>query len=96
MTDEPTSLIIEHLKAIRSEVEALKQEVRADLAQIYQATNANTAQMQRILRRMNELPLDLETMMKAELMGRLGHMERQMESHIDSRLDAIEECLKGH
>ena len=50
---------------------------------------ATVEQGRRIERRLGEVTDDLELMVKAERMGRLGHFELQ----IDSRLEAIEQRL---
>ncbi|MBO1360621.1 hypothetical protein J2D73_12565 [Acetobacter sacchari] len=90
MTDEPTNLILEQLKLIRSDMARDKAEVKLALAELTKAVADNTAHINRLNRRTNELPLDLETMMKAEVMGRLGRYENE----IDRRMDEIEAKLR--
>ena len=79
MAEEPTNLIIEHLRSLRAEV--------ADMRTILLA---GIDRSRRVERRIEEMRDDLEIMIKAELMGRPGNFE----AHVDARLDAMREQIE--
>ena len=79
MAEEPTSLIIEHLGSLRAEV--------ADMRTVLLASIDRT---RRVEERIEEMRDDLEIMIKAELVGRLGNVE----AHVDARLDAMREQVE--
>ncbi|MBY4641566.1 hypothetical protein K6L44_16570 [Gluconacetobacter entanii] len=80
MTVDTNSLILEQLRLIRKEI--------ADLRTV---TLANADRSRRLERRLEEMRDDIELMMKAELMGRLGHFEAQVENRLDAMSDRIGE-----
>jgi len=73
MADNVENLVLEQLKAIRR-----------DIADVRTLTLQNSDYIRRLDRRMSELRDDLEMMIKAELMGRLGHFETVMEQRLDA------------
>jgi hypothetical protein len=73
------NIVLEQLRLIRSEI--------ADLRTV---TLASADRMRRLERRLEEMRDDIELMMKAELMGRLGNFEH----HIEARLDAMADRIK--
>ena len=79
MAEEPTNLIIEHLRSLRAEV--------ADMRTVLLASIDRS---RRVERRIEEMRDDLEIMIKAELMGRPGNFE----AHVDARLDAMREQIE--
>lgn len=80
MTDNVENLVLEQLKAIRR-----------DIADVRTLTLLNSDYIRRLDRRMSELRDDLEMMVKAELIGQLGHFE----TVIEQRLEALGERI-GH
>ena len=52
-------------------------------------------QMDNLGRRLSEQKDDLELIVKAEIMGRLGHFEVRMERLIDEKLDTLRSELPG-
>ena len=67
--------------------------VRAEVADIRTLTLQGVEYSRRLERRMGELGSDLEVMLKAELIGRLTHLETRMDEHLDDlgeRLTALE------
>jgi chromosome segregation ATPase len=64
-------------------------ETRSEVADIRSLTLALVEQGRRLDRRFTEFRDDIELMVKAELMGRLGHFEIR----IENRLSAIEDRL---
>ncbi|GBQ52275.1 hypothetical protein ACM0P6_02785 [Komagataeibacter sucrofermentans] len=84
MTVDTSSLILEQLRLIRKEI--------ADLRTV---TLANADRSRRLERRLEEMRDDIELMMKAELMGRLGHFETQVEARLDAMSDRIGEIAHG-
>jgi hypothetical protein len=64
-------------------------ESRSEVADIRSLTLALVDQGRRLDRRFTEFRDDMELMVKAELMGRLGHFEIR----IENRLSAIEDRL---
>lgn len=82
LADEPTQLILEQLRLVRSEM--------ADLRTV---TLASVDHSRRIERRLEEVRDDLELVIKSELMGRMGHFETRLEDRlerIERRLDVVE------
>ena len=73
MSGEPTDAVLLQLRAIRRE----NADVRAVLLGL-------VAQGQRLERRMGEMRDDLELMLKAELMGRMGNFETRMEAQLEA------------
>ncbi|WP_395371701.1 hypothetical protein [Komagataeibacter diospyri] len=84
MTVDTSSMILEQLRLIRKEI--------ADLRTV---TLANADRSRRLERRLEEMRDDIELMMKAELMGRLGHFETQVENRLDAMSDRIGEIMHG-
>ena len=84
MTVDTSSMILEQLRLIRKEI--------ADLRTV---TLANADRSRRLERRLEEMRDDIELMMKAELMGRLGHFETQVENRLDAMSDRIGEIAHG-
>jgi len=72
-------------RALRSEQKMLRGEVTEMRSLLLSVAD----QVRRTERRVTEVRDDIELMVKAELMGRLGHFEAQLES----RLHAIETRL---
>jgi hypothetical protein len=75
MSDQPTSIVIR-----------LLQDVRREMADQRDLLLALVEQGQRLERRITETRDDIELMLKAELMGRMGNFETRFET----RLEALE------
>lgn len=75
MSDQPTNIVIR-----------LLQEVRREMADQRDLLLALVEQGQRLERRITETRDDIELMLKAELMGRMGNFE----SRFEARLEALE------
>jgi hypothetical protein len=75
MSDQPTSIVIR-----------LLQDVRREMTDQRGLLLALVEQGQRLERRITETRDDIELMLKAELMGRMGNFE----SRFETRLEALE------
>lgn len=84
MTENVENLILEQLKAIRR-----------DIADVRTLTLQNSDYIRRLDRRMSEMRDDLEMMIKAELMGRLGHFETIIEQRLDTLGERIAHLEKS-
>jgi hypothetical protein len=73
MSDQPDNIVIAQLRALRRE--------NADFRTLLLGL---VAQGQRLERRMGEMRDDIELMLKAELMGRLGNFETRVEADIEA------------
>lgn len=81
MSTEPDKLILPHLRALRSE-----------LADVRTISLASVDHARRIERRLDEVRDDLELMIKAEPVGRLGHFETQIEAQTDRMREQIDQA----
>ena len=87
---ETGAVSLELIGKIVLEIQAEQRVVRTELRDIRTLVLGQVEQTRRLERRMGELRDDLELMIKAELMGRLGFFEIQ----IERRLDALEERMR--
>jgi predicted nucleic acid-binding Zn-ribbon protein len=85
MTANIENLILEQLRQIRAEI----RDVRAVVLQNVEYTRRLEQRMGSFEQRLNHLRDDLELMIKAELMGRLGHFETAIEQRLDALGDRI-------
>ena len=69
--------------------------LRGELGDVRTLTLQNTDYARRLDRNSHELKDDLELMLKAEIIGRLGHFETRMEQMLDDKLDALRADLPG-
>ena len=104
-----SSITLELRFRVLREIQAEQREQRIEqrdmrsllLAQVDQGrrTDRRLAEMERRLaemkRRLSELRDDLELMLKAELMGRLGHLETQTGHRFDELSDRMSEMEGG-
>jgi len=72
MSDQPTSIVIR-----------LLQDVRREMADQRDLLLALVEQGQRLERRITETRDDIELMLKAELMGRMGNFEARFETRLE-------------
>ena len=79
MSEGATDLVLTHLRALRSDVGDLRTVVLA-----------NVERTRRVERRLEEVRDDLELMVKAEMMGRLGHFETMIEARLAEMADRFE------
>lgn len=85
MPDEPESLILQHLRLIRAEV----RDVRTLTLGLAEGQRRLEQRMGHLEGRIDVLKDDLELMIKAELMGRLGHFEIVMERKFDDLSERV-------
>lgn len=78
MAESVDNLILEQLPHIRREI-----------ADVRTLALQNADYTRRLDRRMSELRDDIELMIKAELMGRLGHFETTIEQRLEAMADRI-------
>ena len=81
------SLLLELLKDLRKE----QRDQRTLLLQSVDYSRRIERRFDALDRRMAEMRDDLELMIKAELMGRLGHFETQMEHALGKLSDRMDE-----
>ena len=84
MSDQPGNIVLDLLRTLRRE--------NVDMRPLLLGL---VAQGQRLERRMTEMRDEIELMLKAELMGRLGNFETQMEHRLDPLSDRLA-TLEGH
>ena len=82
MPTEPVSL--ELLRTMVQRTLDEQRELRRDTQDIRTIALRMVEQNRRLERRLEEVRDDLELMLKAELMGRLGHFEAAMEARFDA------------
>jgi len=70
---------------------SLLREIRTDIRDLRTVTLGNTEAIRRVERRVNELPDELELMLKAEALGRSAHFE----TLYDEKLAKFQERIAG-
>ena len=75
---QPSQNMLDEMRALRRE-----------LADVRSLSLQNHDYDRRLDRRMSELKDDLEVMPKAELMGRMGHMETKIENYLQPITDKL-------
>ncbi len=87
------------LKFIGHQLERLLEEqrtIRREIGDMRSITLALLDQSRRAERRIGEVRDDLELLIKAELGGRLAHMETRLETRVDQSLEQLAERLHKH
>ena len=79
---EPANLTLEILRELREEMRHFRREQN----EMRTLTLATFDRIKRVERRLEEVRDDLESTVKAEIMGRLGNFETEMERRLDERL----------
>jgi len=82
MSDDPDNVVLRHLRDIRREM----RDHRTLLAGLVDQGQRLERRMGELDRRMGEIKDDIELMLKAELMARMGNFE----SRFEARLEALE------
>jgi hypothetical protein len=85
MPDEPESLILQHLRLVRSDIRDVRTLALA-LAESHRRLEQRMGQLEG---RIDVLKDDLELMIKAELMGRLGNFEIAMDRKFDTLTERV-------
>jgi hypothetical protein len=85
MSDAPANLVLEQLRLIREEMSAFRREQNDMRTVVLSAID----RVRRLERRLEEVRDDLELTIKAEIMGRMGHFETEMEKRLDSLREQI-------
>lgn len=85
---EPEDLVLTTLKHLRRELS----EVRTVCLSTLEHTRRVERRVGEVERRIDELRDDLESMLKAELMGRLGNFENAIEAKLE---EALEQASRG-
>jgi len=85
MSGEAPNLVLEQLRLIR-EVMALSRRDESDMRSVVLSV---TERLRRLERRLDEVRDDLELTIKAEIMGRLGHLRTETEKQIGALRDQI-------
>lgn len=82
---EPANLTAEILRELRDEVRGFRRE-QNDMRTL---TLATFDRIKRLERRLEEVRDDLESTIKAEIMGRLGNFETEMERRLEERFPTL-------
>jgi hypothetical protein len=86
---DPDGVNLDLIGKIMLEMQGELRSLRAEQRDLRTLVLAQVEQGRRVERRVGELRDDLELMIKAELMGRLGHFETQMEHRLDALAERI-------
>jgi len=89
MTAETENLVLSLLRDIRKDLADQRNLLLQSVDRTSRIENRIDAKMLAFEQRLNHLRDDLELMIKAELMGRLGHFETIMEQRLDALADRI-------
>ena len=85
MSLEPENLVLEQLRLMRREFADMRREMGDQRSLLL----ALADQGQRLERRIHDVRDDIELMLKAELMGRMGNFETRMEARLDALAERI-------
>lgn len=95
-TDETTNLVLEHLRHIRTRVDAMderldrihdeQRSMRNEIGRLNQNQMDTARSIMDTIRAINSLRTDLELLIRTEIGGLFAHLETRLEQRIDERM----------